>query len=74
MKKPALGGPGLDMSTWLVTLILKWIGAIFFVAAYYFVVIKGVKFLDGYFPNGRLKTFLFRERGASRPRTGTELK
>lgn len=51
------------MDSWTLALLLKPLAVVALAALYYFTVYKGVKALERIFPSGRLKTFLFRERG-----------
>lgn len=51
------------MESWKIALLVKPLVVVGLAAAYYFTVYKGVKALERIFPSGRLKTFLFRERG-----------
>lgn len=57
------------MEPWAWALLLKPMAFVLLAVAYYFTVVKGVRALERLFPAGRLKDFLFRERG--RPEAGT---
>ncbi len=51
------------MTAWHWALLLKPLGALLIIAAYYVVVYKGSHLLGRFIPNGKVKEFLFRERG-----------
>lgn len=52
------------MQGWAWTLVLKPLAVVAVVFAYYVVVYKGSHLIGRLLPNGRLKEFLFRERGS----------
>lgn len=62
------------MEPWLIALLVKPLALIAIVAIYYVVVYKGSHLLGRFLPDGRLKDFLFRERGSHCPGTSRELR
>lgn len=63
------------MSSWQWTLLLKPLAVLFVALCYYVLVYKGSHFLGRLIPDGKVKDFLFRERGdGNRTATGRELK
>lgn len=59
------------MEPWSWSLILKPLAVVLIAAAYYFLVIKGSQTIGRFIPDGKLKDFLFRERGTGRPQQPT---
>jgi hypothetical protein len=51
------------MDVWLIGLLIKGVSMVALVFAYYVVVYKGSHLLGKLFPEGKVKEFLFRERG-----------
>lgn len=51
------------MDSWIVVLVVKLFAVLAIACGYYFTVYKGCKALERVFPAGKLKDFLFRERG-----------
>lgn len=58
------------MPPWAMTLLLKPLVAVLILGAYYFFVVKGLRWLYPRLPKSRLTDFLFRERGDRRPDYG----
>ena len=55
-------------------LVLKPVASIAFVAAYYFIVIRGLRWLYPRLPKSRIVDFLFRERGKRTPDYGPSIR
>lgn len=62
------------MDGWVLALLLKGSAVVLLALFYYVVVYKGTQLLGRFIPEGRIKDFLFRERGETRTASGTELK
>lgn len=61
------------MDNWLWALLLKPLVFLAMAAAYYVFIYRGTQWLGRLFPDGKLKDFLFRERGNARASASTEL-
>lgn len=61
------------MEAWVLALLMKGAAVVLLAFAYYVVVYRGSQFLGRFIPDGKLKEWLFRERGDARTGTGREL-
>jgi hypothetical protein len=61
------------MDTWVIALLVKGVTLVVLAFAYYVVVYKGSHLLGCFIPNGKVKEFLFRERGDTGAGTSAEL-
>jgi hypothetical protein len=61
------------MDTWVIVLLVKGVAVVFLAFAYYVVVYKGSHLIGRLIPEGKVKEFLFRERGDTGASTSTEL-
>lgn len=62
-----------DMEAWVIALLVKGVTLIALAFAYYVVVYKGSHLIGRFLPNGKLKEFLFRERGSAGASPSREL-
>ena len=61
------------MEAWVAALLLKGAAIVLLAFGYYAVVYKGSHFIGRFIPDGRVKDWLFRERGDARTSTGRDL-
>ena len=61
------------MENWVLALLLKGVAVVILAFGYYVVVYKGSHFIGRFIPDGKVKEWLFRERGDARTGTGREL-
>ncbi len=62
------------MEGWVIALLVKGGSVVALAFAYYVFVYKGSHFIGKFIPEGKVKEFLFRERGDTGAGTGRELK
>lgn len=61
------------MENWVLALLMKGAAIVLLVFLYYVVVYKGSHFIGRFIPDGKVKEWLFRERGDSGTGTGRDL-
>ena len=61
------------MEAWVAALLLKGAAILLLAFGYYVVVYKGSHVIGRFIPDGKLKEWLFRERGDARTGTGRDL-
>jgi hypothetical protein len=61
------------MENWVLALLMKGAAIVLLAFLYYVVVYKGSHFIGRFIPDGKVKEWLFRERGDSRTGTGRDL-
>lgn len=61
------------MENWVLALVLKGAAVLLLAFCYYVVVYRGSHFLGRFIPDGKLKEWLFRERGDARTGSGRDL-
>lgn len=61
------------MENWVLALLLKGVAVVILAFGYYVVVYKGSHLIGRFIPDGKVKEWLFRERGDSRTGSGREL-
>lgn len=58
------------MQSWVIALLMKGAAIVLLAFGYYVVVYRGSHLIGRFIPDGRLKAWLFRERGSSSSRSG----
>ena len=61
------------MDNWVYALLLKFASLLLLAFLYYVFVYKFTRLIGRFIPNGKVKEFLFRERGDTRSSTGRDL-
>lgn len=61
------------MEAWVIALLMKGAAIVLLAFCYYVFVYKGSHLIGRFIPDGKLKEWLFRERGDTRTGTGREL-
>ncbi len=58
------------MENWVLALLLKGVAVVILAFGYYVVVYKGSHLIGRFIPDGKIKEWLFRERGSGSGRSG----
>lgn len=58
------------MEAWVIALLMKGAAVVLLAFGYYVVVYRGSHLIGRFIPNGRIKEWLFRERGGGSSRSG----
>lgn len=61
------------MENWVLALLMKGAAIVLLAFGYYVVVYKGSHFIGRFIPDGRVKEWLFRERGDTGAGTGRQI-